>query len=105
MSAEEEAGKHAVKKQAKKLVVRKVKTVKSARRSDRHGEKSEKKTESKQKRGDDGARPKLVRDEGNMLNEDNDNIEPMEVPEEVGQCPGKDRIPLVIERFTALRYL
>ena len=65
---EEQEGKHAVRNQAKKLGVIKIKTVKSARRSNKHQEKL---------RRHDGARPKLVKDQGNLLSEDTNNVEAM----------------------------
>ena len=86
----DEMGKDAVRNQVKK-----VKTVKSARRSERHQVKLVKITEIRENRRHDGTRPKLVRDQGNLLSKDKDNVEAKKVPDEDAQSPGKDRIPLV----------
>ena len=78
--------------------MKKVKTVKSARKSDGRQEKSGKSKESLVKRVD-GSRPKLMRDQGNM-SEASNNVEAIEVLEEVAQSSGKDKIPLIKSQKT-----
>ena len=89
----EEGGNYAVVKLAKKLEVKKGKTVKAARRSDRHWGKSAKNAGSSVKRVN-GSRPELVRDEGNMLSEDNDDLEAIEDPEDGAKSPDKEKVYL-----------